>query len=48
MVNKYYRKKLSPEMEVAGQELRKFIKKIGNRPISKGIARKSYKILTKK
>ena len=48
MVNKYYRKKLSPEMEVAGQELRKFIKKIGNRPISRGIARKSYKILTKK
>ena len=48
MPNKYHRKKLMPEMEVEGQELRKFIKKIGNRPISKGIARKSYKILTKK
>ena len=48
MPNKYHRKKLSPEMEVAGQGLRKFMKKRGNRPISRGIARKSYKILTKK
>ena len=48
MVNKYYRKKLSPEMEVAGQELKKFMKKRGNRPITRGTARKSYKILTKK
>ena len=48
MVNKYYRKKLMPEMEVAGQELKKFMKKRGNRPVTMGTARKSYKILTKK
>ena len=48
MPNKYHRKKLSPEMEVAGQELKKFMKKRGNRPITRGTARKSYKILTKK
>ena len=48
MPNKYFRKKLMPEMEVAGQQLRKFMKKRGNRPITRGTARKSYKILTKK
>mgnify|MGYP006233593339 FL=1 len=48
MPNKYFRKKLMPEMEVAGQQLRKFMKKRGNRPITMGTARKSYKILTKK
>tara|TARA_R100001129_G_scaffold57166_1_gene39338 strand:- start:518 stop:664 length:147 start_codon:yes stop_codon:yes gene_type:complete len=48
MVNKYYRKKLMPEMELAGQELKKFMKKRGNRPVTMGTARKSYKILTKK
>ena len=48
MPNKYFRKKLMPEMEVAGQQLRKFMKKRGYRPITMGTARKSYKILTKK
>ena len=48
MPNKYFRKKLMPEMEVAGQELKKFMKKRGNRPVTRGTARKSYKILTKK